>query len=380
MRRVVAILVLVGMLTGCAGSEDTTTTGTTPTETVVSTGSTTTETPPDVGTDAPPRTFDEAMARLPPFDVPPSPEVAAYREAVIGGFFERCVPGKGGADEVAFVRANRKLLDRVGVFPGARFVSEFVADAHENNGCLEGMGPATSYTTDRNYRLPDGAKGPDVVRYYGRRLPGWTQAFAPGGCEQTFTRGGALLYVRACPQQQGSQVVTGPLRLSARALKSVTVPDPPKLPLRPFGAQYPVATGYLESPEPTGYEVEPGTSCERISGGDVPSIIIPPAPGIRAELRNEPLKLGAGSFPQHVLVEWSFEQILGDCPPTELHLTLVNPNETMPPLSLPFDVHASSGTERLPVLDSFRDVAVLRASAESVDGARSRSVAILIRR
>jgi hypothetical protein len=52
----------------------------------------------------------------------------------------------------------------------------------------------------------------------------------------------------------------------------------------------------------------------------------------------------------------------------------------MPPLSLPFDVHASSGTERLPVLDSFRDVAVLRASAESVDGARSRSVAILIRR
>jgi hypothetical protein len=321
--------------------------------------------------DVAPRSYDDVLASLPPLDVPASPEVEAYRRATIGSFFDRCVPGEGGANRPTFVRANTNLLDRLVEFPGTTLASEYSIDHRDFNGCLEGTGPPTSYSTYRAFRLPRRAAAQEVLRHYGRQLPDWTPAFAGGSCEQTFTKGDALLAVRAC---------SGTLTLTARALPIVRPPPPPKPPPRPFGAQYPIAAGYTDLPDPTTYEVEPGETCERTSSASGGSIIVPPSPGIRAEVRDEPLRVGAGTFDRYVLVEWSFEKILGDCPPTRLHLTLVSPNAAMPPLSLPQDVRARSGTARLPVLDHFREVAVLRASAESLDGTRSRPVAVLIRR
>jgi hypothetical protein len=206
----------------------------------------------------------------------------------------------------------------------------------------------------------------DVLSSFKRELAGWTEG---GGtaCERNYTRGEAFLAVDAC----GSS-----LRLTARALPRVEIPPPPPLPPRPYGAQYPVSEGYGKTPEPASYEVEAGETCERISSSDVPSIVIPPPPGIRAEFSDEPLH----GFESQVLVEWSFDRILGDCPPVEVNLTLPNPTRGMSPLSLPFDVRARSGTARLPVLDSFRNSYVLWATAESVDGTRSRTVSVFIRR
>jgi hypothetical protein len=371
-----ALVLAVGVLAGCAGSDG----EAEPQTTTDATVTTTTEEGADTGREAPPRSYDEFISRLPPFDVPASPEVTAYREATIGQFFDRCVNYRPTDLKARFVKANRALLNRVGAFPGARRVTEYSSDHRDGNGCLEGMGPPTSYSTDRMFELPKGARGPQVVEYYAGRLAGWTPAFARGGCEQTFSRGEARLYVEACAEQRGSRVVPGSLRLNATALEDETPPAPPRAPPRPYGAQYPIAANYLESPEPTAYETEPGETCERTSGSDVPSIIVPPPPGIRAELRNERLQLGSATFDRFVLVEWSFDKILGDCPPTQLHLTLVNPAEGMSPLSLPSDVRTRSGTERIPVIDPFRDVISLRAAVESVDGTRSRSVAVLIRR
>jgi len=359
------MLIVLAVVVGCGGSEqaDDREPPTTQTDTSAPKGTTT-----EAGDEAPPRTYDELLARLPPFDVPASEEVETYRRAVFEAFFGRCVTTEGGADKATFERANRKVLDRLAAFRGAERISEFSIDHRDGNGRPEGLGPPTSYTTYRSYRLPAGTRAGDVIAFYGRQLSSWAPTAATT-CERTFTRGEAYVAVSACNDS---------LRLTARALPAVDIPPPPPLPPRPYGAEYPTASDYLELPEPMSYEVEPAETCERISSGDVPSIIIPPSPGVRAVRKREPLQLGAGTFEQYVLVEWWFDEIRGDCPPARLHLTLVNPTPGMPPLSIPFDVRARSGTAQLPILDHFRDAHILRATAESLDGVRSRSVAVFV--
>jgi len=156
------------------------------------------------------------MARLPPFDEPASPDVSEYREAAIGGFFARCIPGKGGADRRAFVAANRKLLDSASPFRGAKLVSEYSIDHREDNGCFEGSGPPTYYTTYRTYRLPAGTTAAAVFAHYEREYRGWLEA---GGttCERTFTQGAAYVAVSACNET---------LRLTALGRAPVEIPAP----------------------------------------------------------------------------------------------------------------------------------------------------------
>ena len=362
--RWLSALLLVALLAGCGGSEGAT-------ETTAPTTTSPTETTSDSGSDAPPRTYDELIARLPPFDEPASEEVETYRRFVIETFYGRCLTKEGGADEASFVRANRKVLDEVPVLGGRKLVNEYSIDHHDGNGCPEGLGPPTSFTTYRNYQLSAGTSPDEVIAFYKQRLTGWTES---GGttCERTFTRDAAYVAVRACNDT---------LQLVVRGRGSVEIPDPPQPPPRPYGAGYPLVADDLGIPEPTSYEVESGETCERTSAVDVPSIIIPPTPGIRAEFKNAPPTVGGGgSIDQHVLVEWSFDQILGDCPPTTIHLTLPNPKPGMPPYGTRVDVRARSGTEQLPVLDSFSEAYILWATVESVDGHRGRSVAVLIRR
>lgn len=362
--RMFVLPILLALAVGCGGADQSVERedATTATDTTATTEATTADTD-----EPPPRTYDELLARLPPFDVPASEEVETYRRAAFETFFGRCGTTEGGADKATFERANRKVLDGLEPFRGAERVSEFSIDHRDGNGCPEGLGPPTSYTTYRSFRLSAAAPPENVISFYAKQLDGWTPTAATP-CERTFTRGDAYVAVSACND----------LRLTVRALPAVDIPPPPPLPPRPFGAEYPAAADYLETPTPMSYEVDSGATCERISGGDVPSIIIPPSPGVRAERRREPLQLGAGTFDEYVHVEWWFDEIHGDCPPTRLHLTLVNPTPGTPPLSIPVDVRARSGTAQLPVLEHFRDAHVLRATAASLDGTRSRSVAVFV--
>jgi hypothetical protein len=352
-----AALLAVALLAGCGGSDE-----------AADSASTTTTASTE---EAPPRTYEELLARLPPFDEPASEEVETYRRAVIETFYGRCLTKEGGADEASFVRANRKVLDEVPVFGGLKLASEYSIGHLDGNGCPEGLGPPTSLTTYRTYRLPAGTTPQEVMAYYEPRLDGWATA-GTSGCEQTFTRGEAYIAVSACGET---------LQLVARGRERVEIPDPPAPPPRPFGAQYPLVADARETPEPMSYEVEPGETCERITTSYAPSVIIPPTPGIRAEFKNEPPAVGGGgSVDQHVLVEWSFDKILGDCPPTQLLLTIPNPKRGQPPFGIRADVRTRSGTQQLPIIDSFSEAYVLWATAESVDGHRGRTVSVLIRR
>jgi hypothetical protein len=359
MRRA-AVLLLVALLAGCGGSSDEAEPPT----------SASTEAGAQSDNETPPRSYEEVMERLPPFDVPASSDVEAYRKATIDAFFDRCINVDYDAVKARFVKANRAILDSLPVFPGAKLDYESSSDDRSFNGCLEGTGPATSYTTYRRFDLPAATRGEDVLEFYEQELSNWKGGVTTP-CESSYSRGEASIYLTSCAQEKAHW-----FEIKVRALETHRPPEPRKPPPRPYGAQYPFADDARGTPEATGHEVEPGETCERVSGVDVPSLIIPPSPGISAELKNEPLH----GFERHVLVEWSFHEIHGDCPPTSVHLTLVNPDPSMPPLSVPFDVREREGTAQLPLLDHMRDVRTLLASAQSLDGTRSRTVAVLIRR
>lgn len=144
--RWLTILVAVLLVAGCADSGDDTA------------QSTTTDAAPDSRGHVPPRAYQELMARLPPFDEPASREVTAYREAVLGGFLERCASSTGGARKGVFVAANRKVLDSASPVAGATLVGEYSVEQRDGNGCPDGTGPPTYFTTYRTYRLPAGTR------------------------------------------------------------------------------------------------------------------------------------------------------------------------------------------------------------------------------
>jgi hypothetical protein len=293
------------------------------------------------------------MARLPPFDEPASPEVAAWRKARIRALYRRCDTQTRGAVMAPFVRANRKVLREVAVVPGARLVREVSIDQRDGNGCPDGTGPATYSTTVRTYRLAKGTRGAEVLAHYRRELYGWLESEITA-CEHTYGQGPASIVVRAC---------NGVLRLSVRARAPGELPGTTSaLPPRPLGLQYPRASDDPAMPDPTGYESEPGETCERISGITVPSIIVPPPPGIRAEVRG-----------RQVVVEWTLGTVHGDCPPREL--VFGHPGGT----AVHELVHAASGVTRMRLLDGTPHPRQITARTVSVDGAQSPAVVVLVR-
>jgi len=346
-RRLLALALFVFLTAGCSGSRDTAAT-----ETSTSTAS---ETTPAPRFDKPPRTYRELMARLPPFDVPASREVAAWRKATIEGFLGRCTAGGNGADRASFVAANEKVLSDVALFPGAVFLNQYSVDRKDGNGCPDGSGPATYYVTYRSYRLPPGTKPGAVFRHYQREFFGWLES-ASTPCERTYGQGPAYAVVSACK---------GVLRLSIRARAPVEIPEAAMSPPRPFGVQYPFVRNDLATPKPTAYETDPGETCERVAGTDVPAIINPPPPGVRAEIRGD-----------EVVVEWSLGTVRGDCPPSDLVLSYPAVNA----YTIREPVHRASGVTRMPLLDFAPRPTKLTAIAVSVDGVESRPVSVLIRK
>jgi hypothetical protein len=355
--RWLTIVVAVVVLTGCSTSGDDAATGT---------SQTTTEVTPDSVPEAPPRTYRELMARLPPFDEPASPEVSAYRKAAVGGFIARCATGRGSADERAFVAANRRVFALAGLVPGARLVSETSVDQRDGNGCLEGTGPASYYTTARTYRLPAGTTVAAVFAHYERTLQGWLETSGSTPCDRRFSQGPAYLGVDVCK---------GRMRLTALGQAPLEPPSPSDLPPRPFGAQYPLAQDYGSVPEPTSDETKPGATCERIAGADVPSIIVPPPPGITATIDDEQYRVGSATYPGSIVVDWSLGTVHGDCPPAELVVSY----PTLTAFTVHEPVHAGSGVTRIPLVGLGPRPTLLRAAAVSVDGPRSRQVAVRLR-
>jgi hypothetical protein len=152
----------------------------------------------------------------------------------------------------------------------------------------------------------------------------------------------------------------------------------PKLPPRPTGEQYPVSSeDFRGDPPPTEYEVEPGTTCERILTADQSALtlIIPPPPGVTARIEDKPFKLGSATFDGSVVVKWSLGTVHGDCPPSELILSY----PTVTAFTIHEPVHSKSGVTRMPLLDVGPRPTLLRATAVSVDGHHSRQVAVLLR-
>jgi hypothetical protein len=343
MRRLVILAVVVA-LAGCSDSHDTT----------VAEPST------DETTEVP-QAYTELLARLPAFDEPASADVTAYRVATLEARTERCSRTSGGADKALFMRANAVVLEFAGTAPGTRLVSELAVPHRDGNGCPGGSGPPASFTTDRVYRLRSGTTTAAVLAYYERALHyGWLETSGDAPCQRSFGQAAAFLLVDVC---------AGTLRLEALGKAPIVAAAAERLPPRPFGLQYPAAADQPSPAEPTS-DVESGETCERGVGVEVPSIILPPPPGLRAELRG-------GT----VVVDWSFQRILGDCPPRRIVMTAVGPpNAGVSPYTANVDVHERSGTAELRLPAASRGASLLHAATESVDGTRSRLVAVLIRR
>jgi hypothetical protein len=343
MRRLVIVAVVLA-LAGCSDSHDSTVADESTDETT-----------------ALPKAYSELMAGLPAFDEPASAEVTAYRIATLGARTERCARPSGGADKAAFMRANAVVLESAGTAPGMRLVSELAVPHRDGNGCPKGSGPPASFTTDRLYRLRPGTTTSAVVAYYERALHyGWLETSADAPCQRSFGQAAAFLLVDVC---------AGTLRLEALGKAPIVAAAAERLPPRPFGLQYPAAADQPSPAEPTSDDVESGETCERGVGVEVPSIILPPPPGLRAEFRG-------GT----VVVDWSFQRILGDCPPKRIVMTVEGSTAGVSPYTANVDVHERSGAAELRLPAASRDASVLRAATESVAGTRSRVAVVLIRR
>jgi hypothetical protein len=339
--RWLAIGVAALALAGCSSPHDTTTEAAAP------------------DADAP-RAYRELMAPLPPFDEPASAEVTAYRIASLGAEGRRCAPGTDSAVRAAFLRANAEVLALAGRVRGSRLVAERVVSHRDGNGCPAGTGPPTSFTTERTYRVPEGTTAADAFARYERVLHyGWLETSGTTSCERQFAQGAAYLAVNPC---------NGTLRLAALGRAPLVASRAVGLPPRPFGLQYPAAVGQPARPIPTPDEVASGETCERRAGVDVPSLIIPPTPGVRAGLHDD-----------GIVVDWSFERVQGDCPPRRI-LLWVSSSKPGTPYAARIAVHDRAGTAEIRLPETRGTASVLRAATESVDGTRSRTVAVLIRR
>jgi hypothetical protein len=346
-----AVLASCALLTaGCAGADDTVTQQTTSQQTTSQASPETTPAPESEAA----RSYRQLMAGLPPFDEPASPEVAAWRKATFTASFSRCASRSGAAAKASFVAANRSVLNGAAVFPGASFVEEASIAQRDGNGCPAGTGPAMSFTTFRTYRLPSGTRPAAVLAHYERALPGWLP-LQVSQCEWRFNQGPGFVNVRGC---------RGRLQVAAQGRAPLEHAPRPLLPARPFGAQYPIASAYATPPKPTSYETEPGETCERISSMDAPSVIIPPPPGIRAESEDGKL-----------VVHWTLGMVHGDCPPRELVVSYPTPTAS----TIHQSVHTASGVTRMRLLDGVPLPERVTARAVSVDGTKSRAVAVLVR-
>lgn len=353
----IAVLLAVAVLAGCTGSDS----GETGAPVVI---------PAETLPDDVPTTYEEILARAPAFDVLPSPDVAAYREASLSAFLDVCVLNKYGEKADAYVGENRDLLDDLPPFPGAALEEEVSERELDSDLC----GHVVAYETRRRYRLPPSAVDSAVLEFYAKSLADWETVPTTDPGHVAFRREDARLLIS----------VHGGLVLEADYAAYAEKREPPRdqLPPRPRTAQWPLSTyDRATDPQPraTKYSVEPGTTCERSFKTGGPSEILPPPPGLSARLTGR-FRYLSRSYEQGVEVRWRFGTIFGDCPPTSIRITLRNPRSDTSLSSIPYDVRARAGVVRIPVYEGIGGVMVVTVYATSLDGTQSRPVSVLVRR
>ena len=342
--RWLTIVVAVIVLTGCSDSHDATAPDTSTNETTVA---------------GAPNAYTRLMAQLPPFDEPASPEVTAYRRATIGARAARCAESRG-ADRAAFVRANAKVLEQAGIVRRARLRSERAVGHRDGNGCPEDSGPRTYFTTNRTYGLPAGtARLPSSRTTRACSTTAGSRRAAPETASGR-SRGRRLPLRRRLHRPEAQAHGAGP-HADANPRGGAAASSPVR-------TQVPRRCGQVHVHRVALVRARVGRHMRARPSLDVPSIILPPPPGVRAELR------GA-----RIVVEWSFERILGDCPPTQIILSFASASSGKPAYVTRVAVRGHSGIAAISVPDAVRGP---RCSARrpSPSTGRSRTVAILIRR
>jgi hypothetical protein len=76
----------------------------------------------------------------------------------------------GNADRSQHVAGNEALLRQVPVSPGARYLTAYTTESKDNNGCPEGLGPITSYSTTHVYALEAALSRSAVIQWYRSRF------------------------------------------------------------------------------------------------------------------------------------------------------------------------------------------------------------------
>lgn len=129
---------------------------------------------------------------------------------------------------------------------------------------------------------------------------------------------------------------------------------------------------------PTTYEASPSPTCERAIAtshdGSQPtqrSVVIPPAPGLRAH-----------AVTKHATrLDWSFRDLPDDCRPVRILLSVVAGRDTRAtPTTVAVPIHGPAGSHEITYAEFLPPPDVARASAFSREGYRSRTVSVLIRR
>lgn len=125
--------------------------------------------------------------------------------------------------------------------------------------------------------------------------------------------------------------------------------------------------GLLELPTIT--EAEPSPTCERaqVAGGG--TIVIPPAPGLKADAVSE----------RTIRLEWSFDELPDDCRPVRLNVAV---NADGSPRATPtveeVEVNGTDGSVELTYPDFLPPPDVARAASYSEGGPSSRTTRVLI--
>ena len=187
------------------------------------------------------------------------------------------------------------------------------------------------------------------------RLPAAATATATVACALALVGCGASTREPASPEPDAYPLIT----------QEDTQRQPPVT--TPSGAvvQYPVV--------PTERELEPSPTCERtlatFHDGSKPTrrpVIVPPAPGLRAQRIT----------PRRVRIEWSFKSLPADCRPASVLLSITATGGT--PTNVQADVHSTSGSSVIEYPNFLPLPETAIASAYTRDGKRSHTVKVAI--
>jgi len=130
--------------------------------------------------------------------------------AVAAALLAAVVSGCGSVDEGAYVSQNKKVIETIPPYSGAKLVNSYSIGIPKRSGGAfsdENGAPYGAFRTHNTYRLPHPVPVGTVVEYYDHLLRAWSGGSTGGidGCTGTYHRHGAELYLIACPDDTHGQ-------------------------------------------------------------------------------------------------------------------------------------------------------------------------------